>query len=339
MGIFGFFRNKNHKNIEDEDEIDYINEESNYHNDYEIRKEESIQYNVKIEESFEEIKFKEGEQNLEEISPEKLDYIITEEILKVIENYRDFESVQETVNEATRAIGVKNVEVLKDYLKGRVSKPQRMKMKYEELGQWGRTVENAVLTIIYGFGEYGVDELLKISVMPSEVSFKAINLLCKLAARGIEKQKIIDSIIYIMKPLREDEIIKVLNFLSQIKNSSKVDRLLELYYKKYLLDNNLEYAYDTVINRINLRGRYIEDELIFFKVLALYDGKLEADLILKGENGIIDFSNVSDDIRVKAAVSYYSLNKEDDEINYRLLYLKDNSLDLELRKFLATIIK
>lgn len=339
MGIFDFFRNKNHKNIEDEDEIDYINEESNYHNDYEIRKEESIQYNVKIEESFDETNFKEGEQNLEEISPEKLDYIITEEILKVIENYRDFESVQETVNEATRAIGVKNVEVLKDYLKGRVSKPQRMKMKYEELGQWGRTVENAVLTIIYGFGEYGVDELLKISVMPSEVSFKAINLLCKLAARGIEKQKIIDSIIYIMKPLREDEIIKVLNFLSQIKNSSKVDRLLELYYKKYLLDNNLEYAYDTVINRINLRGRYIEDELIFFKVLALYDGKLEADLILKGENGIIDFSNVSDDIRVKAAVSYYSLNKEDDEINYRLLYLKDNSLDLELRKFLATIIK
>ncbi|MBM6860312.1 hypothetical protein H9X78_07375, partial [Clostridium saudiense] len=33
------------------------------------------------------------------------------------------------------------------------------------------------------------------------------------------------------------------------------------------------------------------------------------------------------------------LNKEDDEINYRLLYLKDNSLDLDLRKFLSTVIK
>ena len=234
---------------------------------------------------------------------------------------------------------MKNVELLKDYLKGRVSKPQRMKMKYEELGQWGKIVENAVLTIIYGFGEYGVDELLKISVMPSEVSFKAINLLCKLAAKDIERQKIIDSIIYIMKPLREDEIIRVLNFLSQIKNSTKVDRLLELYFKKYLLENNLEYAYDTVINRVNLRGKYIEDDLIFFKILALYDGKLEANLILKGEKGIIDFTNVSDDIRVKAAVSYYSLNKEDDEINYRLVYLKENSLDLELRKFLSTVIK
>lgn len=339
MGIFDFFKNKNHRNVDDEEDIEYINDDDNYINDDEIRKEESVQYNFKIEESFEEISSKEVEQTFEEVSPERLDYIITEEILKVIENYRDFESVQETVNEATRAIGVKNVELLKDYLKGRVSKPQRMKMKYEELGQWGKIVENAVLTIIYGFGEYGVDELLKISVMPSEVSFKAINLLCKLAAKDIERQKIIDSIIYIMKPLREDEIIRVLNFLSQIRNSAKVDRLLELYFKKYLLENNLEYAYDTVINRVNLRGKYIEDELIFLKILALYDGKLEADLILKGENGIIDFTNVSDDIRVKAAVSYYSLNKEDEEINYRLLYLKDNSLDLELRKFLSTVIK
>lgn len=338
MGIFDFFKSKNNKYIENEEEIEYINEDDNYEESNDLKIEESIQYNFKIEEEYEEIKSKEVEQIFEEISPEKLDYIITEEIIKVIENYTDFESVQDTVKEATKVIGIKNVELLKDYLKGRVSKPQRMKMKYEELGQWGKTVENAVLTILYGFGEYGVDELLKISVMPSEVSFKAINLLCKLAAKNIERQKIIDSIIYIMKPLREDEIIRVLNFLSQIKNSSKVDRLLELYFRKYLLENNIEYAYDTVINRINLRGNYTEDELIFFKVLALYDGKLEADLILKGEKGILDFTDVSEDIRVKAAVSYYSLNKEDDEINYRLVYLKDNSLDLELRKFLSSVI-
>lgn len=339
MGIFDFFKNKNHKNIKNEEELEYINEDYDNGNSEYLGSEESIQYNFKIEESFDEIKPKEAEKIIEEISPERLDYIITEEILKVIENYTDFESVQGIVKEATKAIGIKNVEVLKDYLKGRVSKPQRMKMKYEELGQWSKTVENAVLTILYGFEEDGVDELLKISVMPSEVSFKAINLLCKLAARDIERQKIIDSIIYIMKPLREDEVIKVLNFLSQIKNSTKVDRLLELYYKKYLLENNLEYAYDAVINRINLRGKYIEDELIFFKVLALYDGKLDVDLLLKGEKGIVDFTNVSDDTRVKAAVSYYSLNKEDEEINYRLIYLKDNSLDLDLRKFLASVIK
>lgn len=337
MGIFDFFKNKNHNDIKDEDDIEYIEEYDNYEDNEVLKKEESIQYNFEIEETVEERQSREKEE-IVETSPERLDYIITEEILKVIENYTDFDSVQATVKEATRAIGRNNVEVMKEYLKGRVAKPQRMKMKYEELGQWARTVENAVLTIIYGFEEYGVDELLKISVMPSEISYKAINLLCKLAAKDIERQKIIDSIIYIMKPLREDEIIMVLNFLSQIKNSTKIDKLLELYYRKYLLENNLEFAYDTAINRINLRGSYTEEELIFFKVLAIYDGKLEADLILKGEKGIIDFTNLEEDIKVKAAVSYYSLNKDDREINYRLLYLKDNSLDLKLRKFLSTVI-
>ncbi|MEG1870434.1 MAG: hypothetical protein RR192_00370 [Peptostreptococcaceae bacterium] len=337
MGIFDFFKNKNHNDIKDEDHIEYIEEYDNYEDNEVLKKEESIQYNFEIEETVEERQSREKEK-IVETSPERLDYIITEEILKVIENYTDFASVQATVKEATTAIGRNNVEVMKDYLKGRVAKPQRMKMKYEELGQWARTVENAVLTIIYGFEEYGVDELLKISVMPSEISYKAINLLCKLAAKDIERQKIIDSIIYIMKPLREEEVIRVLNFLSQIKNSTKIDKLLELFYRKYLLENNLEFAYDTAINRINLRGSYIEEELTFFKVLALYDGKLEADLILKGEKGIIDFTRLEEDIKVKAAVSYYSLNKDDREINYRLLYLKDNSLDLKLRKFLSTVI-
>ena len=40
---------------------------------------------------------------------------ITEEIIKVIENYTDFESVQNTVKETTKAIGIKNVELLKFY--------------------------------------------------------------------------------------------------------------------------------------------------------------------------------------------------------------------------------
>lgn len=338
MGIFSLFKKRNHQEVKEDDEIEYLREDNEYEEEREITTKEDFHYNIEVDENDNYIDNKEIEENLEDLSPEMLDSLVIEQILKVIENYKDFESVQSTVKEATRLIGRKNVEVLKDYISGRVSKPQRLKKNYEEIGQWARTVENAVLTIIYGFEEDGVDELLKISIMKSEVRFKAINLLCKLAARGIEREKIIDSIIYIMKPLKEEEILRVLSFLSQIKNSSKVDRLLELYYKKFLLENSLEYAYDTVINRVNLRGYYKEDELIFFKVLALFEGKLEADLILEGEKGIIDFSNVNEDIRVKAAVSYYSLNKEDKEINYRLLYLRDNSLDSELRKFLSTVI-
>ena len=337
MGIFDFFGKKKHNHIR-EDEQNEFKEEEFECDKFEEVDNENFNYKIDIEE-VEHLKVNEIEYTYKDLSPEVLDEIIIEEILKVIDNYSDFETVQETVKEAVKIIGKNNAEVLKEYLKGRISKPQRLKKKYDELGAWSRAVENAVLTLLYGFEEAGVDELLKISVMQSEAKFKAINLLCKLAARGIEREKIIDSIIYIMRPLNEDEVLKILNFLSQIKNSRKIDRLLELYFKKFVLENNLECAYDTAINRINLRGYDKEDEMVFFKVLALYEGKLEADLILPGEKGIIDCKEVNEDLRVKAALSYYSLNKEDKEINYRLLYLKDNSLDEELRIFLSSVLK
>ena len=101
-----------------------------------------------------------------------------------------------------------------------------------------------------------------------------------------------------------------------------------------------------VINSINrLIGHFglirRGSDFIFGVGIGLAIGRIGTFLVTifqLGEKGIIDFTNVPDDIRVKAAVSYYSLNKDDNEINYRLLYLKDNSLDLELRKFLSTVI-
>lgn len=331
MGIFSFFKSKNTSDESydslEENEISIDLEESEaYYKAEDNVKEEFL--NLKMEDII-----------VEEISPEKLEEIITNRIVNVIENYKDFDYVQPFVKRATIEIGKRNVELLKDYLtRGKVSKPQRLKKQYEELGSWGKAVENAVLTILYGFEADGVDELLKIANSHFEIRFKAINLLCKLASRGIEREKIIDSIIYIMKPFNEDEILQVLNFLSQIKNSSKVLRLLDLYYRKYILENNLECAYDTLISKINFKGTFTEEELIFLKVLALHEGKLDISFVLPEEDSIIDFSNIDESIRVKAAVSYYSLDKEDKEINYRLLYLRDNSLEDEIRRFLNEVI-
>ncbi len=65
---------------------------------------------------------------------------------------------------------------------------------------------------------------------------------------------------------------------------------------------------------------------------------LELSLILKGENGEFDLSTVSEDLRLKAALSFYSLHNNDEEINSKLMYLRDNSLDMELRKYLSDIL-
>ena len=141
-----------------------------------------------------------------------------------------------------------------------------------------------------------------------------------MAAKGIEEDKIIDSIIYIMDNFSDENILSTLGFLSQVKNNNKVLKTLEVYFKKYIYDNNIESAYDITLSIINNVGTFTREQLIFLKAVALSDEVLELSLILK------------------AALSFYSLHDKDEEINSKLLYLRDNSLDIELRKYLTEIL-
>ncbi|MCQ2969376.1 MAG: hypothetical protein MJ191_04490 [Clostridium sp.] len=270
---------------------------------------------------------------------EEIHKIIIQQILRVIDSGADFNSMQTAAEEACRIIGKENVPLISTYIKDRVSKPTYMKGKFDELGQWPIAVENSVLSILYSFKEDGVDELLKVVDSGGNACLKAINLLCKLAAKGIEREKIVDSLIYLIKVFDEEDKYKVLGYFSQIKGHGKIERLYELYYKKFILEGNLDSAYDIILNLINIRGRYTREQIIFIKALALFDSELDTNMILEGEDGVVSFANVDEQLRIKAAISFYSLNKMDSEINERLYYLKNNSLDSELRAFLSETLE
>lgn len=270
---------------------------------------------------------------------EELNKVIVQQILKVIQSGNDFNSMQIAAEEAGKVIGRENIELISTYIKDKVSKPTYMKGKFDELGQWPVAVENSVLSILYSFKEDGVDELLKIVDNGGNSCLKAINLLCKLAGRGYAREKIVDSLIYIMKSFNDEDKYRVLGYFSQIKGHGKIERLYELYYKKFVTEGRLDAAYDIILNLINIRGRYTREQLIFIKALALFDSELDMSMILKDESGTVDFSKVDESSRIKAAISFYSLNKMDNEINDRLYYLKNNSLDAELRAFLGETLE
>ena len=112
-------------------------------------------------------------------------------------------------------------------------------------------------------------------------SIKAVNLLCKMAAKGIDEDKIIDSIIYIMENFSDEDIISTLGFLSQVKNNQKILRTI----------NNI--------------GSVTREQLIFLKAVALSDEVLDLSLILENESGQFDLSSVSEDLRLKSAISFF----------------------------------
>lgn len=341
--MFDFFKRWKKKvnvKIDDELEAKDISEEEKLSKDS-----EEYKYHFNIENiDFYGSDYEDIDQNTsigfkESYTDEEIHKIIVEQILRVIDSGKDFNSMQMAAEESTKVIGKEYIPLVSTYIKDKVSKPTYMKGKFDQLGQWPAAVENAVLSILYSFKEEGVDELLKIANNGGDACLKAINLLCKLAAKEIEREKIVESLLYIMQSFNEEDNYKVLGYFSQIKGHGKIERLYELYYKKFISEGNLDAAYDIVLDLINIRGRYTREQLIFIKALALHDSELDTEIILAGENGTVNFANVEEQLRIKAAISFYSLNKTDSEINERLYYLKNNSLDAELRAFLAETLE
>lgn len=343
MGLFDFFKKKkendeeialdkalNIKEInESEDEIAITNELS----EVSIQNEDNrFNYNFVLDQV-------EEYHNPNNLTAEELKSLITGEILKVVDKSQNFDSMELYSKEAAKLIGMENIGALTEFLYGGISKPSYLRSRYNGLGAWPTAVKNAVLTILYSFNEHSVDELLKIANDKSANSIKSVNLLCKMAAKGIEEEKIIDSIIYIMDTFSDENVIATLGFLSQVKNNTKVLKTLEVYFKKYIYDNNIESAYDITLSIINNVGNYTTEQLIFLKAVAISDEVLELSMILKDEKGTFDLSSVPEDLRLKATLSFYSLYNKDEEINSKLMYLRDNSLDIELRKYLTEILE
>ena len=343
MGLFDFFKKKkendeeialdkalNIKEInESEDEIAITNESS----EISIQNEDNrINYNFVLDQV-------EEYHNPNNLTAEELKSLITGEILKVVDKSQNFDSMELYSKEAAKVIGMENIGALTEFLYGGISKPSYLRSRYNGLGAWPTAVKNAVLTILYSFNEHSVDELLKIANDKSANSIKSVNLLCKMAAKGIEEEKIIDSIIYIMDTFSDENVIATLGFLSQVKNNTKVLKTLEVYFKKYIYDNNIESAYDITLSIINNVGNYTTEQLIFLKAVAISDEVLDLSMILKDEKGTFDLSSVPEDLRLKATLSFYSLYNKDEEINSKLMYLRDNSLDIELRKYLTEILE
>lgn len=343
MGLFDFFKKKkendeeialdkalNIKEInESEDEIAITNESS----EISIQNEDNrFNYNFVLDQV-------EEYHNPSNLTAEELKSLITGEILKVVDKSQNFDSMELYSKEAAKVIGMENIGSLTEFLYGGISKPSYLRSRYNGLGAWPTAVKNAVLTILYSFNEHSVDELLKIANDKSANSIKSVNLLCKMAAKGIEEEKIIDSIIYIMDTFSDENVIATLGFLSQVKNNTKVLKTLEVYFKKYIYDNNIESAYDITLSIINNVGNYTTEQLIFLKAVAISDEVLDLSMILKDEKGTFDLSSVPEDLRLKATLSFYSLYNKDEEINSKLMYLRDNSLDIELRKYLTEILE
>ncbi|MDV4150648.1 hypothetical protein R0131_07345 [Clostridium sp. AL.422] len=343
MGIFNFFKKaKNDKYDEYEDELEEKTEDIYYEND---EKKQDIQSEFKTLEKDIECEAKDDEENNEEkvkLSQEELDELISGEIIRIIDLYDDFKEVKVASYEAAKKIGKANIGNIPKFLNGKVNRPSKYIEKYINEQEWSIVVENSILMIIYSFKEDAVPVLQRVSQKNSKLNLKATNLLCKLASEGVETNKIINWIMGNLIAFNDENKIKILGFMSQIKGNSQVVGLIQHFYKGFVKNGEIEYAYKTLNHLINAAEKFTKGHLKFLKAIAMNKGTLNLDEIMMLEEGdpkSIKLAKIDDDLSIEAAITYFALDKGDDDINSRIHYLSEYSLDRNLRDNLKKLLK
>ena len=338
MGIFSFLKKIKDRNNEEFEEkieeyqntIDYVDNENG----------ENIEMNFSIQE-------KEISENPKEIieevklTQEEVDELISNEILRVIDLYDDFNEVKVAAKESAKKIGKENLEEIPKFLNGKMHRPAKYINKYFDDSEWTMVVENSILMIIYSFHKDAVPIMERISQKNSKLNLKATNLLCKLASEGIETDEIVNWIMNNLITFNDDNKIVILGFMSQIKNNNQVIGLIQHFYKSFIKNGEIEYAFKALKHLINAAERFTQGHLKFLKYIAIGKGTINLEEITTLEDGdpkTINFNKIDEYLSIEAAITYYTLDKSDDDINSKLYYLSEYSLDKNLRENLKILL-
>ncbi|MGL5381445.1 hypothetical protein [Clostridium sp.] len=344
MGFWSLFKNKSKNEENQYEDEDFIREEFIKEVNEEITK------TVIEEEKVESIEFEiplsmleEKEIELEEVVEDKefIEALITSEILKVVENSDNYLELKESAEKAAKKIGVRYINLLPEYLNGKVTRTKNLRVKYETLPEWHMAVENAVLMILFSYKESGVKILSKIANGNSNLRLKSINLLCKLAAEGVCVDSIVNDVMNSLIHFDDDKKIIIFGFMSQIKGNKQVIGLIQHFYKMFVKHGEIVRGYETLIHLMNAAETFTKGHLNFLKMIAIGKTNINLEEIMgidEGDKKIIYINDLDEIYHVKAAITYFSLDNTDDDINSKLYYWSEYSLDKKIRQDIKKII-
>lgn len=340
MGIFNFLRkvkqNGNYDDVIDNDNVIDDNNEDNYK---EIKLDLSD-----LEKEIEGI-FEEKEENIEEevkLTQEEIDELISTEILRIIDLYDNFDDVKSSAYDSAMKIGKENINEIPKFLNGKMHRPTRYINKYIDDQEWSVAIENSILMIIYNFKKDAVPVLERLSQKNTKLNLKTTNLLCKLASEGVETDEIVSWIMNNLMAFNDENKITILGFMSQIKGNNQVIGLIQHFYKSFVKNGEIEYAYRTLNHLINAAEKFTQGHLKFLKAIAMNKATINLEEIMMLEESdpkVITLNKIDDKLSIDAAVTYFALDKNDDDINSKLYYLSEYSLDKNLRENLKVLLK
>lgn len=300
-------------------------------------KKTSVNKNVKVDK----LPIKDKDTKINDLN-NKIDDLIKKEILNVVQYHENFNELNARAKIAAYNIGEENVNLLPEYLYGKIDAPIELIYRYEKNEEWEMMVENSVLMIIFNYKQTGVNILTEIAYGDSKVRLKAINLLLRLAADGVCTESIVDDILNNIINFSDDEKIIIFGFASKLKGNNKIIALIQHFYKEFLKEGDIERAYQTLEYLINVAQRATSGHLNFLKLIAMGSEGIDLRKVIDIKDGEKEFINVGkldDMIKIRAAITFYNINKEDDEINNILNYYSENYYNDEVKNEIERLLK
>lgn len=335
MGILSFFRRFKENKKEDfeseklyEKEVIIKEEYSDFKKEYKEEYEEEIEENT-----IEQIRDV-------EISKEEVYTVIIREILNIVDLYDNFNEVRFAAREAAMKIGRNNLGEITKFLNKKIDRETRYITRYSE-EEWNIVVENTILMIIYSYREDAVFMLEELSEKYSRLKLKSINLLCKLASEKVKTDEIVNWVMNRFIDFNDEEKVIVLGFMSQIKGNNNVIGLTQYFYKDFVKSGQIDYAIKTLNHLISVAEKYTDGHLRFLKSIAMNKKTIRLNEIMGVEEDdpeFVNIDNVSENLVIDATIMYYKLDKDDKDINSKLQYLSEYSLDENLRKGIKEIL-
>lgn len=271
-----------------------------------------------------------------EVTEEEKINIAKEAIYNVVKYYEDFSILETKCIEESRSVGVEYINYFKFYINNNLEIKRELKGLFKDEEHWNTAVLNTVLIMIWGYREKSIEVFMSIYREHRELRLKVINLLVKLASDVIERtDEIIDFISEDILNYDDETILIILSKLSNVKGNDKNIALVQYFYKEYLKDGEAKKAYRSLVSLINCAEKYTKGHLSFLKALALGNKTINLEkitLINKNEEKYVTLKDLNDGLKLEAAITYYNLSKDDKDINTILNYLREYSLDLDLRE-------
>lgn len=226
-------------------------------------------------------------------------------IISVARHFEDPSSFAAHAKQAAQELSLDQAQDLPTYFHENPPVPEDLRdalAQQGRLGVWMSVCQNVIFEILYHYKEKALPILYPVAFGVYDwTQYKAVGVLCKLAAEGVATDEIVSQIQQHIGKFREEALFPSLYYLSQIKDNATVNAIYAEQYVELKKYDSVD-AYEALKYWAVNYPDAVREHLPFLKDMAL--GRVEDAL--------------TNEERIDAAALFHQLNPGDEEVN-RLL--------------------